>query len=170
MRFYSPARRPENERERQRAVDHSGLLDAAGDPELAEIVREAAAIFGAPMAAISIIDRDRQYFPVEIGIGADQTPRGASFCAHAILTPTETFCVPDADVDKRFAGNPLVLSGPEVRFYVARTLIDTDGQPLGALCVLDRNAGAAPSIEQEAALRALADRAMKRAAELRPAA
>jgi GAF domain-containing protein len=169
MHFYSPARRPDNERERQRAVDRSGFLDAAGDPELAAIIQEAATIFGTPMAAISIIDRERQYFPVEIGIGVDQTPRGPSFCAHAILTPDETFCVQDADEDKRFAGNPLVLSGPEIRFYAGRTLIDGDGHTLGALCVLNKDAGAAPTPEQDRALRALADRAVKRAAELRGA-
>jgi GAF domain-containing protein len=169
MRFYSPARRPDNERERQRAVDHSGFLDAAGDPELEAIIREAAALFGAPMAAISIVDRERQYFPVQIGIGADQTPRGPSFCAHAILTPDQGFCVPDADEDKRFSGNPLVLGGPEIRFYAGSTLIDEDGQALGALCVLDREAGVRPTPEQEQALRALADRAVKRATALRAA-
>lgn len=169
MRFYSPARRPQDERERQRAVDLSGFLDAAGDPELAAIVQEAAALFGAPMAAISIVDRDRQYFPVEVGIGADQTPRGPSFCAHAILIPGETFCVPDAEKDGRFAGNPLVLSGPEIRFYVSRPLVDEAGQALGALCVLDRQPQAPPTADQEAALRALAARATHRAAQLRDA-
>jgi GAF domain-containing protein len=169
MRFYSPARRPDNERERQRAVDLSGFLDAAGDPELEAIIQEAASLFGAPMAAISIIDRERQYFPVEVGIGADQTPRGPSFCAHAILTPEDTFCVPDADADTRFSGNPLVLDGPEIRFYAARVLVDGDGQALGALCVLDREARPRPTPEQAEALRALADRAVRRAAELRAA-
>lgn len=167
MWYYSPAPRPQDERERQRAVDHSGFLDAAGDPELAAIVREAAALFGAPMAAISIVDRERQYFPVEIGIGADQTPRGPSFCAHAILRPEEVFCVPDADEDTRFAGNPLVLSGPEIRFYAGRPLLDEDGRPLGALCVLDKDARQPPTPEQDEALRALARRAVNRAAALR---
>jgi GAF domain-containing protein len=169
MRYYSPAPRPAAERERQRAVDESGFLDAAGDPELDAIIHAAAQIFGAPMAAISIIDRERQYFPVQQGIGADQTARGASFCAHAILMPDETFCVPDAEEDARFAGNPLVLSGPEIRFYVGLPLVDDDGQPLGALCVLDKTAGVTPTPEQEAALRTLAAQAMRRAAELRDA-
>ena len=165
--FYSPARRPDDEAERQRAVDHSGFLDAGGDATLAEIVREAAALFGTPMAAISIVDRDRQWFPAEFGIGSSETPRTASFCAHAMLDPDRPMSVPDAAADDRFAGNPLVLAGPQIRYYAGFPLVAAGGQPLGALCVLDRVSGPAPTEAQILALGVLARRAIDRAAALR---
>lgn len=165
--FYSPARRPNDEDDRQRAVDDSGFLAAGGDPTLAEIVREAADLFGTPMAAISIVDHDRQWFPVKIGLDADETSRAASFCAHAILEGPRVLAVADAAVDHRFAGNPLVLSGPQIRFYTGMPLIADGGQPLGALCVLDHVRGEAPTDAQVAALGTLARRAIDRAAALR---
>ncbi len=165
--FYSPAPRPRNEAERQRAVDHSGFLEAEGDSELAAIIREAANLFGTPMAAIAIIDHDRQFFPVRLGTDICETPRAASFSAHAMLDHSRPFCVLDASQDKRFAGNPLVLSGPEIRFYTGVPLVDEDDQPLGALCVLDRQPGEPPSPAQLDALGVLAARAMLRAAALR---
>jgi GAF domain-containing protein len=165
--FYSPAKRPDDEENRQKAVDASGFLEASGDPALAEIVRQAAEVLGVPMAAISIVDHDRQYFPAEVGIGASETSRAASFCAHAMLDQTHPFCVPDAEKDTRFAGNPLVLSGPEIRFYAGVPLVAEGGQPLGALCVLDRAAGPSPTEEQLQALSELAERALKRASELK---
>jgi GAF domain-containing protein len=137
--YYSPARRPDDEDERQNAVNASGFFAAVDDPVLIEIVRQAAVLFGTPMAAISIIDHDRQWFPVEMGIGVRETPRAASFCAHAILDPANPLHVGDASADPRFAGNPLVLAAPNIRFYVGAPLIDTDGHALGALCVFDDN-------------------------------
>jgi len=165
--FYSPAPRPDDEAERQRAVDHSGFLAAGGDPELAAIVREAAELFGKPMAAISIVDHDRQWFPVEQGLGASETSRAASFCAHAMLRGDQAMSVLDAAADDRFAGNPLVLSGPGIKFYTGMPLIADDGHPLGALCVLDRVSGETPTPAQIDALGALARRAIDRAAALR---
>jgi GAF domain-containing protein len=165
--FYTPARRPDDEEARQRAVDESGFLGAADDPKLAAIIREAATLFDTPMAAISIVDHERQYFPVEIGLGVSETPRAVSFCAHAMLNCDEAFCVPDATRDKRFAGNPLVLSGPEIRFYMAVPLASANGQPLGALCVLDSAPRAVPDQGKLDALANLAHQAMDRADELR---
>ncbi len=165
--FYSPAARPEDEEKRQHAVDMSGFLEAGGDAVLAAIVREAAGLLDAPMAAISIVDHDRQYFPAEVGIGTSETPRAASFCAHALLDCGNPLCVPDAAADKRFAGNPLVLSGPEIRFYAGVPLVAENGQPLGALCVLGRAPTAPPTDAQFGALADLAERAIRRATELR---
>jgi GAF domain-containing protein len=165
--YYTPANRPADEEDRQRAVDASGFLQGAGDPALAAIVQQAADLFGTPMAAISIVDRDRQYFPVEVGIDASETPRAASFCAHAMLDCGQPFCITDATADLRFAGNPLVLSGPEIRFYTGVPLVAEGGQPLGALCVIDREARTHPSEEMLDALAALARQAQARAAELR---
>jgi GAF domain-containing protein len=165
--FYSAAPRPGDEAERQYAVDHSGFLDAAGDPVLADIVREAAVLFGTPMAAISIVDHDRQWFPARLGLDADETSRAASFCAHTILAGDRMMSVPDAAADTRFAGNPLVLAGPCIRFYAGMPLIAAGGQAVGALCVLDRTSGKPPSTAQIEAFSALARRALDRATQLR---
>jgi GAF domain-containing protein len=165
--YYSPATRPTDEDDRQRAVDESGFLGAADDPALAAIIEQAAALFGTPIAAISIVDQDRQYFPVKIGLGVDQTPRAASFCAHAMMVSDQPFCVPDAASDNRFAGNPLVLSGPEIRFYTGVPLVARNGQPLGALCVIDRSPRQEPDQDKIDALNALAERAVERATAIR---
>ena len=161
--YYTPASRPADEDERQRAVDESGFLDAAGDSALAAIVREAAELFDTPIAAISIVDRDRQYFPVKVGLDASETPRAASFCAHAMLDCSQPMCVTDATADERFAGNPLVLAGPDIRFYLGVPLVAGNGQPLGALCVIDRERRETPDQAKIDALAGLARKAMDRA-------
>jgi len=165
--YYTPASRPVDEDDRQRAVDESGFLEAAGDPALDAIVREAAELFGTPIAAISIVDHERQYFPVKIGLDASETPRAASFCAHAMLDCSQPLCVTDATADQRFAGNPLVLSGPDIRFYLGMPLVAENGQPLGALCVIDRTQREAPDQEKLDALAELARKAMDRAHTLK---
>jgi GAF domain-containing protein len=168
LTFYTPAPRHPDEEARQRAVDASGFADSVDDPALADIVRRATELFGAPMAAISVVDHDRQWFPAEIGIGARETPRAASFCAHAILAPESCFSVGDASLDPRFAGNPLVLSGPNIRFYAGAPLLSAAGVPLGALCVLDDKPRAEmPDAEALAALTALAGEAVAAAAKRR---
>jgi GAF domain-containing protein len=161
--YYSPARRPNDEDDRQRAVEASGLLDAAGDPALDAIVREAADLFGTPIAAISIVDNERQYFPARFGLGASETPRAASFCAHAMLDCSQPLLVTDASSDERFAGNPLVLSGPDIRFYLGMPLVAENGQPLGALCVIDNQVRDLPEQDKFDALAALARKVMDRA-------
>jgi GAF domain-containing protein len=165
--YYSPANRPADEDERQRAVDQSGFLEAAGDPALAAIVREAAELFDTPIAAISIVDHERQYFPVKIGLDASETPRAASFCAHAMLDCSQPLCVTDATADERFAGNPLVLSGPDIRFYLGMPLMADNGQPLGALCVIDRMRRETPDQNKMGTLAELARKAMDRAHALK---
>lgn len=137
LNFFSPAARPADERERQRAVDASGILRAPADPALQAIVAAGAQLFGAPMAALSIVDRDRQWFAARVGVDVPETSRAVSFCAHAILKPTEALIVPDAAIDARFAGNPLVQRDPGIRFYVGVPILALNGQPLGALCVID---------------------------------
>lgn len=165
--YYTPATRPADEDARQRAVDESGFLDAAGDPALDAIVREAADLFDTPIAAISIVDHERQYFPVKVGLDASETPRAASFCAHAMLDCGQPLCVNDATEDDRFAGNPLVLSGPDIRFYLGMPLVAENGQPLGALCVIDRTQRETPDQDKLDALAELARKAMNRAREIR---
>ena len=135
--FYSPARRPHDEEQRQHAVDATGIVSRRGDPALPRVVAEAAQQLSAPIAAVSILDRDRQWFAARIGLESEETPRAVSFCAHAVLSPHQPLVVFDAARDSRFAGNPLVVGPPGIRFYVGMPLVSRDGYALGALCVID---------------------------------
>jgi GAF domain-containing protein len=135
--FDSPAELPANEVERQSAVERSGVLKRRNDSGLQGIVDQAAKIFDTAIAAVTIIDGSRQWFAARLGDIAEETPREISFCAHAILRPGEPLVVPDARHDRRFANNPLVLFAPRIRFYAGVPLIDRQGYPLGALCVID---------------------------------
>lgn len=135
--FHSPPEEPANEKQRQKAVERSGVLKRRNDPALQKVVDEAAEMFQAPIAAISVIDRDRQWFVARTGLEAEETPRGISFCAHAIHWPAEPLVVPDARHDQRFSGNPLVMFAPHIRFYAGVPLCDRRGYPLGALCIID---------------------------------
>lgn len=137
LSFFSPAPRPTNERERQRAVDASGILRAPPEPALHQLVLKAAALFGAPTAGLSIIDRDRQWFAARIGIDAPETSRAISFCAHAILHPDQPLMVADALLDERFAGNPFVQNEPHLRFYAGAAVLGQGRLPLGTLFVAD---------------------------------
>ena len=130
---------PKNEMERLKVLHALGILDAEGDDDFDEISRLAALICGTPMAAISLIDRDRQWFQSTFGMGLKETPRDVAFCATTILG-RELFVVPDARADANFADNPLVTSGPQIRFYAGAPLMTDDGLGLGALCVMDRSA------------------------------
>ena len=137
LSFFSPAPRPANERERQRAVDASGVLRAPPDPALHDLVAKAARLFGVPKAGVSIVDRDRQWFAARIGIEPPETSRAISFCAHTILTPDTPLVVPDTHTDERFAGNPFVQDEPYVRFYAGMAVLGAHGLPLGSLFVID---------------------------------
>jgi GAF domain-containing protein len=138
LSFYSPAPRPADERSRQNAVDASGVIWAPPDAALHSVVATAAMRFGTAMAAVSIIDRDRQWFAARVGIGLPETSRAISFCAHAILNPGEPLVIEDAEKDERFAGNPLVIGDPHIAFYAGMPIVDDEGYALGALCILDR--------------------------------
>ena len=135
--FHTPPDLPTNEAQRQQAVERSGVLQRRKNPALQRVVDEAADYFQTPIAAITIVDRDRQWFAVSTGLDAQETPRAVSFCAHAIHRPTEPLVVRDARRDPRFAGNPMVIFAPHIRFYAGVPLIDRQGYALGALCVID---------------------------------
>lgn len=128
---------PANEIARQRAVDHCGILLRPRNPELQRIVEEAARLARAPIAAISVVDRSRQWLAARIGIDAEEGPRRDAFCAHTILRPGEPMIVADARDDRRFGSNPAVTGHPHIRFYAGVPLVDHAGFALGALCVAD---------------------------------
>ena len=112
------------------------ILDTAPEEEFDDITRLIARICDAPVAAINFIDRDRQWFKSEIGLGLRQTSLDVSICSQAILQP-DLFIVPDTLMDTRFAENPLVTGWPHLRFYAGAPLETSDGFRIGTLCVSD---------------------------------
>ena len=146
---------------RQASVFASGVLAMHGNARLQTIVERAATLLGTPIAAISVVDRDRQWFPVSVGLDVDSTSRDVSFCAHAILNPHETFVVPDASADGRFAENRLVTGQLNIRFYAGVPIVTAEGMPLGAICVIDPASRPSLTAEQNAALKQLAAEAVE---------
>ncbi len=127
-----------DESARLAALRRYRILDT--DPEQAfdDLTLLASQICGAPMAALALIDDDRQWFKSKIGLTVSETARNISFCTHAIEKPDEMMIVPNALTDRRFSNNPLVVDDPRIRFYAGAPLITEKGQALGTLCVLDR--------------------------------
>jgi PAS domain S-box-containing protein len=107
------------------------------------------------MAAVSLLDRERQWFKAGVGLDVQETPRDYAFCAHTILEPNTMLIVPDATADERFADNPLVTGPPDIRFYAGFPLKSTEGKALGTLCVIDRKVRGL-SDEQRSLLESLA--------------
>ncbi len=135
-----------------------GILDTPREAAFDDITLLAARICQTPIALISLVDRDRQWFKSEIGLGLRETPLSSSICAHAILQQ-ELLVVPDTLDDPRFRSNPLVEGEPHLRFYAGAQLKTPDGLPLGTVCVLDLKPRQLQP-EQAEALRALARQTM----------
>ncbi len=145
---------PENETLRAQSLRSYEILDTPPDQALDDITRLAAQVCGAPIALITLVDTDRQWFKSNFGFPISETSRELSFCAHAILRAEQIMIVPDAMKDARFSSNPLVTGDPQIRFYAGLPLVNAGGYALGTLCVIDRIAREL-SAEQLAALHAL---------------
>lgn len=119
------------------ATRASGLLDTPAHASYDRIVRLASQVVDAPIALITLIDADRQWFKARFGMSMTHTPRSWAFCDYAIVSDA-MLVVEDTLQDPRFAANPLVTGAEGVRFYAGVPLADPDGFRLGTLCVLDR--------------------------------
>lgn len=145
---------PANEAERLRLLRKLNILDTLEEQAYDDLTFLAAQICGVPIALVSLVDQDRQWFKSHYGLDARETPRELAFCAHAILSD-EIFIIEDSDKDERFFDNPLAKGEPHVRFYAGAPLTLDNDIRLGTLCVID-NRPHSLSSDQKQALQALA--------------
>jgi GAF domain-containing protein len=127
----------QNEKQRLKVLWQYEVLDTVPEEVFDDLTELAARICEAPMALISLVDEDRQWFKSKVGTDVSETSRDISFCTYAITQPG-LFIVPDAALDKRFADSPLVTAEPKIRFYAGAPLVTPDGYALGTLCVIDK--------------------------------
>ncbi|MDH7943738.1 sensor domain-containing diguanylate cyclase [Pseudohongiella sp. SYSU M77423] len=128
---------PADEIERLSQLKSLNILDTPPEERFDRVTRMARRVFGVPIALVSLIDENRQWFKSCLGLEASETDRQISFCGHAILN-SGAFVIENALADERFADNPLVTGEPHIRFYAGYPLRTVSGQPMGTLCIIDR--------------------------------
>ena len=127
---------PEDEEARLKALRSLNVLDTPSEERFDRLTRLAKRMFDVPIALVSLVDENRQWFKSCIGLDVSETPRDISFCGHAILD-NKIFIISDTKKDERFSDNPLVLNEPYIRFYAGCPLRNLDGSRLGTLCIID---------------------------------
>jgi two-component system, NtrC family, sensor kinase len=142
-----------DDRDRVAALQKYAILDTEPEQAFDDLTLLASFICKTPIALISLVDEDRQWFKSRIGMKPSETPRDIAFCSVAIQQP-DVMVVPDTLKDERFRDNPFVTSEPNIRFYAGAPLINEDGHALGTLCVIDRSPREITN-DQKEALRAL---------------
>lgn len=150
---------PPDEAQRLRALRSLHILDTPPEERFDRLARMAKRMFDVPIALVSLVDANRQWFKSCVGLEVRETGRDVSFCGHAILG-NEVLIIPDATQDLRFCDNPLVLGEPGIRFYAGCPLRALDGSHLGTLCIIDRKPRnlSADDIESFKDLAAMAER------------
>lgn len=124
------------EQDRLDSLRSYGILDTAAEASFDALAALAAQVCDTPIAAVTLVDNDRQWFKSNLGLDVRETPREQSFCSE-VVADAAVLVVPDARSDVRFHSNPLVTGGPHIRGYLGVPLIGRDGLPLGALCAID---------------------------------
>ncbi|GAB2685129.1 hypothetical protein GCM10027037_03220 [Mucilaginibacter koreensis] len=152
---------PDQEKKRLAALRSYHILDTATEQDYEELTELAAVICQTPIALISLVDANRQWFKSSKGLDVSETDRAYSFCAHAIQVPDEIMQIEDANKDDRFKSNPLVTGDPHITFYAGVPLVDQEGHALGSLCVIDQQTRALTESQQNA-LRLLAKQVIKK--------
>ena len=140
---------PANEQRRLEALRRYEVLDTPSEPMFDDIAFIASVIAQTPIALMSLIDSERQWFKARVGLDSTETPREHAFCSYTILGD-DTMIVEDARQDARFANNPLVTASPHIRFYAGAPLSDREGNALGSLCVIDQKPRTLDETQQKA--------------------
>jgi len=129
---------PPDDAQRLATLRGYDIMDSPPEQAYDDLVLLAASICQVPMAQVSLVGENRQWFKSKLGVEAAETTRDIAFCAHTILHADRIFEVQDAHADQRFVGSPLVTGAPHIRFYAGAPLVAPDGHSLGAMCVMDR--------------------------------